>query len=141
MIVASSKMSRRAIPYTPCRRPLSELVVALVDVAGVHLRDQEPFNLDNDTTLRVIPGNADTSHLMISHAHYDHADADGDVNLMFPLDRLRELAAAGEIGGVADEHYSLGYAVSLREVYERVAPEIADAIEHSKTDAVLLTAG
>jgi D-proline reductase (dithiol) PrdB len=139
--VASSKMSRRAIPYTPVRRPLSDMVIALVDVAGVYLKGQEPFNLDSDTSIRVIPGDVDSSQLAISHAHYDHTDADKDVNLVFPIDRLRELVEAGEIGGVADKHYSLGYAMNLREIYENVGPQIADAIERSKTDAVLLTAG
>ena len=139
--MASSRMSRRAIPYAPCRRSLSEMVIALVDVAGVHLRNQEPFKLDNDTTIRIIPGDVDSRELTISHAHYDHSDADQDVNLVFPIDRLRELAAAGGIGGVADKHYSLGYAMNLRQIYDNVAAQIADAIERSRTDAGLLTAG
>jgi D-proline reductase (dithiol) PrdB len=134
-------MSRRAIPYAPARLPLSDMVIALVDVAGVYVTSQEPFNLDSDTSIRVIPGDVDSSQLAISHAHYDHADADRDVNLVFPIDRLRELAEAGQIGGVADKHYSLGYSANLREMYENVCSSVADAVERSRTDAVLLTAG
>lgn len=139
--MVNTKMSRRCVPYTPSRRPLSEMVIALVSVAGVHLVDQEPFQPDNDTSVREIPGDVDSSHLRITHAHYDHDDADRDINLMFPIDRLRELVDMGELGGVAEKHYGLGYTTNLREMYERVAPSIADAIERSKTDAVLLTAG
>ena len=69
-----------------------------------------------------------------------HADA--DINGVFPLDRLRELAAEGVIGGVADKHLGfMGYTQQLRDLYERAAPEMAKVIERSRADAVLLTAG
>ena len=68
--------------------------------------------------------------------------ADADINCVFPLDRLRELAAEGVIGGVADKHLGfMGYTQQLRDLYERAAPEMAKAIERSRADAVLLTAG
>jgi D-proline reductase (dithiol) PrdB len=60
---------------------------------------------------------------------------------MFPLERARELAAEGFIGGVNDKHFSLGYAQDLRTIYERVAPEIAEMLYQSSTDVVALTAG
>ena len=60
---------------------------------------------------------------------------------MFPLERARELVAEGFIGGVNDKHCSLGYAQDLRAIYDRVAPEIADALYQSQTDIVVLTAG
>jgi D-proline reductase (dithiol) PrdB len=135
-------MSRRCIPYTPNRRPLAQITVALVTTAGVHLRDQEPFNPEGEKDFRVIPGDATTANLMISHPYYDHTDADRDVNCVFPLDRLRELADAGEIAAVSNLHVGfMGTSPRLREVYEETAPAIADRVERSKADAVLLTAG
>ncbi len=69
-------------------------------------------------------------------------DADADINCVFPLDRLRELAAEGVIGGVADKHLGfMGYTQQLRDLYEHAAPEMAKVIERSRADAVLLTAG
>ena len=135
-------MSKRCIPYTPRFRELSQSTFALVSTAGVHLRDQEPYNVDSDNSWRLIPGDVQASQLMVTHAHYDHRDADQDINCVFPIDRLRELASAGVIGGVSDKHLGfMGYSQNLRDLYERAAPEMAKIIERSKADAVLLTAG
>lgn len=134
-------MSRKCIPYTPFRKALSEATLAIVSMAGVHLSSQEPFNLEDDISSRVIPGDASTADLRIAHEHYDHADADRDPNIMFPLDRARELVAEGFIAGLNDKHYSFGYAQDLRAIYDRVAPEIGEALYQSSTDVVLLTAG
>ena len=135
------KISRKCIPYTPFRGPLNEATLAIVSVAGVHLASQEPFVLDSDTSVRVIPGDAATADLRVSHEHYDHAAADRDPNVMFPLDPARELAAEGVIAGLNDKHYSLGYAQDLRAIYDHTAPEIAEALYQSQTDVVVLTAG
>jgi D-proline reductase (dithiol) PrdB len=135
-------MSRRCIPYTPRQRELRDSAFALVTTAGVQLRKQEPYNLDGDNSWRLIPGDVRTDELMVTHGHYDHRHADADINCVFPLDRLRELAAEGVIGGVADKHLGfMGYTQQLRDLYERAAPEMAKVIERSRADAVLLTAG
>ena len=135
-------MSKRCIPYTPHLRVLRESIFALVTTAGVHLRDQEPFDEQGDNSWRLIPGDVQASQLMVTHEHYDHRHADEDINCVFPIDRLRELAQAGIIGGVSDKHLGfMGYSQTLRDLYERAAPEMAKIIERSKADAVLLTAG
>jgi D-proline reductase (dithiol) PrdB len=135
-------MSRRCIPYTPRTRELSQTVFALVSTAGVRLRAQEPFDLAGDNTWREIPGDVRAADLMVTHAHYDHRHAVQDINCVFPIDRLRELAEAGVIGGVGDRHLGfMGYTQRLRDLYERAAPEMAQVVERSRADAVLLTAG
>ena len=135
-------MSKRCIPYTPRFRELSESTFALVTTAGVHLRDQEPFNIEGDNSWRLIPGDVEASQLMVTHEHYDHRDADKDINVVFPIDRLRELAAEGMIAGVGDKHLGfMGYSQNFRDLYERVAPEMAKIISRSKADGVILTAG
>jgi len=135
-------MSKRCIPYTPRFRELKESIFALVTTAGVHLREQEPFNLDGDNSWRLIPGYVEASQLMVTHEHYDHRDADKDINVVFPIDRLRELAAEGIIAGVGDKHLGfMGYSQNFRDLYERVAPEMAKIISRSKADGVILTAG
>lgn len=135
-------MSKRCIPYTPHFRELSQSTFALVTTAGVHLRDQEPFHVDGDNSWRLIPGDVQARQLMVTHAHYDHRDADQDINCVFPIDRLHELAEEGIIGGLSDKHLGfMGYTQNIRDLYERAAPEIAKIISRSKADAVLLTAG
>jgi D-proline reductase (dithiol) PrdB len=135
-------MSRRCIPYTPRRRELRESVFALVTTAGVHLRDQAPFDLAGDNSWRIIPGDVASDQLMVTHGHYNHQHADSDINCVLPIDRLRELAAEGVIAGVGEKHLGfMGYTQQLRDLYERAAPEVARVIERSQADAVLLTAG
>ena len=135
-------MSRRCIPYTPRRKDARESVFALVSTAGVHLRSQDPFDLNGDNTWRIIPGNVSSNDLMVTHAHYDHRHADSDINCVFPIDRLREMAHEGIIGGVNDKHVGfMGYTQQLRDLYERSAPAMAHELERSKADAVILTAG
>jgi D-proline reductase (dithiol) PrdB len=135
-------MSKRCIPYTPRTLDLSNSIFALVSTAGVHLKEQEPYNVEGDNTWRLIPGDVQASQLIVTHEHYDHRDADQDINCVFPIDRLREFAAEGIIGGVSDTHLGfMGFSLQLRDLYERAAPEMAKIMLRSQADAVILTAG
>jgi D-proline reductase (dithiol) PrdB len=140
------QLHRKCVPFTPLDRELSKATVALVTAAGVHRRDQEPFNIADelgDLSFRVIGGDAHTDDLMVTHHHYDHSDADQDINVVFPLDLLRELQAEGFIGAVAREHVGyMGYTMQLRRMYEETAPAIAEQIDKkSRADIVVLTGG
>jgi len=97
------------IPWTPLKRPLSKATVALVTTGGVHLCSDKPFLLKSDATFRAIPRTATSADLCITHEHYDRRDAERDLNLIFPLQRLLELEAEGIVGRVADMHYGLGF--------------------------------
>ena len=136
-------IARKCVPFTPFDKELSSATVALVAATGVFLSDQEPFPLEDpgDTTYRIIPADADIGAMRIIHGHYDHAEADADPNIVYPLDTLRELAAEGFIGAVNDKHYSYGFTTKLKELYETTFPEIADKIERSKTKLVVMMAG
>ena len=136
------ELARRAIPYTPFERTLAETTIALVSSAGVHLTSQEPFDTDGDGSYRVIPSDAAVADLTISHTHYDHSEADIDINCVFPIERLRELAADGTIKGVnADFYGMMGYTLRMKQVIDETGPEIARKIERSQTDLVVLTGG
>jgi len=136
-------IARRCVPFTPFDKELSTAIVTLVSATGVHLPDQTPFPEEDpgDTTYRLIPGDTDVRSLRLTHHHYDHSEADGDPNIVFPLETLRDLASEGVIAGVNDTHFSYGFTTRLRELYEQTFPEIADKVERSKTKLVLLTAG
>ena len=139
-------LSRKCVPFTPFELELPKATVAIVSAGGVHLRDQEPFNIADelgDLGFRTIPPDADSSELMVTHHHYDHADADRDINVVFPLDVLRDLEAEGFVGGVAKKHVGyMGYTMQLKAMYEGTAPEIANQIDRgSRADAVVLTGG
>ena len=111
--------------------------MALVTSSGVHLRSDRPFDLYSDASFRVIPGRALPDDLQITHRGYDRRDAARDVNLVFPLPRLRELAAEGIIGRVADEHYGFGLTVKAEEL---LAPgrEVGRRLHQAGVDLALL---
>lgn len=141
-----STFSRKCVPFTPFDRELAKSNIALVTAGGVHLRDQEPFNIADelgDLSYRVIPHDAPSSQLMVTHHHYDHRDADQDINIVFPIDVLRDLEAENFIGGIARKHVGyMGYTMQLKAMYEGTAPEIANEIDKGgRADAVILTGG
>jgi len=139
-------ISRKCVPFTPFDRELHRSTIAIVTAGGVHLKDQQPFNIADelgDLSYREIPPDVDSADLMVSHHHYDHADADEDINVVFPIDVLRELHAEGFIGGIATRHIGyMGYTQQLKAMYEGTALEIANDIDKgSRADAVVLTGG
>jgi D-proline reductase (dithiol) PrdB len=139
-------LSRKCVPFTPFDGELAKATVAIVTAGGVHLRSQEPFNIADelgDLSFRVIADDAETSDLMVTHHHYDHTDADRDVNVVFPLDVLRDLKTEGFIREVARKHVGyMGYTMQLKAMYEGTAPEIANEIDRgSRADVVVLTGG
>ena len=141
-----STFSRKCVPFTPFDRALSKSTVALVTAGGIHLAEQEAFNIADelgDLTYRVIPQDVDSQKLRVTHHHYDHTDADQDINVVFPIDVLRDLAEEGFIGGVAKKHIGyMGYTMQLKAMYEGTAPEIANEIDKgSRADVVVLTGG
>jgi len=93
LVDSHSPWESEDIPWTPVTRPLSLSQVSLVTTAGVHLKSQTPFNMQDpygDPTYREISAETSLSDLMITHDYYDHTDADKDLNIVFPLDRLHE---------------------------------------------------
>ena len=135
------ELSRYCVPFTPFRGRVEEATLCLVSTAGVRERTDAPFDVEGDTTYRVISGDVTGADLAYDDTHYDHACADLDINCIFPVDRLRELAAERRIGGLTERHFSLGFSQSLRDLRERTIPLLAREVDRARPDAVLLTAG
>lgn len=139
--------SHAGVPWTPARVPLERGSIALVTSAGVHLTSQPPFDMvngDGDASFRILPGDSAAADLMITHDYYDHRAADRDVNCVFPLDRLRELATAGLIGRVAPRHIgTMGHILGAEErrLLVETAPAIARLLREDRVDYVLATPG
>lgn len=128
--------------WTPVTKELKDMKVAMATAAGVHLKSDKRFNLAGDFTFRAIPGAISSSELMVSHGGYDNADVNDDVNCMFPIDRLNELAEEGFIKEVGAFHYGfMGGGGDQQKFTEETGPEIARKLVEDGVDAVLLTAG
>jgi D-proline reductase (dithiol) PrdA len=128
--------------WTPVTKPLETMRIALVTAGGVHLRSQERFVVSGDSSYRAIPGDVKSAQLMVTHGGYDNSDANSDINCMFPLDRLRELAAAGVIKEVAPTHVGLmGGGGDVHVLAEVTGPAIAQLLRAERVDGVIMTAG
>ena len=139
-------ISRKCVPFTPFEGELSKATVAIVTAAGVHLKDQEAFNIADelgDLGYRILPEDVDSSLLMVTHHHYNHSDADKDINVVFPIDVLRDLKSEGFVGNIARKHIGyMGYTMQLKAMYEGTAREMANEIDKgSRADVVVLTGG
>ena len=119
--------------------PLANRRIAIITTAGLHRPDQQNFQL-RDTGYRVLPGDLSADDLVMSHSsvNYDRTGYQQDVNLVFPIDRLRELEAAGDIGSLADFHYSLMGAGWEPHEIEPTAHEIAGMLKEDQVNAALL---
>lgn len=118
--------------------PLSKRRVALISTAGLGIRGDRPFSV-GATDYRVIPGAVKTGDLVMSHisTNFDRTGFQEDWNVVFPIDRLRALAAAGRIGSSADFHYSF-MGATAPDAMESAARELAGHLRDDSVDAVLL---
>lgn len=128
--------------WTPVTKELKDMTIALATASGVHLKSDKRFNLAGDFTFREIPDTATTDEMMVSHGGYDNADVNKDINCMFPIDRLHELAKAGFIKAVAPVHIGfMGGGGDQTKFTEETGPAIAQRLKDEGVDAVVLTAG
>ena len=118
--------------------PLTQRKVALISTAGLHRRDDRPFAL-GAADYRLIPADTPSADLVMSHmsTNYDRTGFQQDWNVVFPLDRLHELAASGDIGSVAQYHYSFMGATDVRAL-EPQARNLARIMRADGVDAALL---
>ena len=128
-------------PFAPLRKPLSEAKLALVTTAGLHLRGDAPFS-SGDQTYRTIPSSSPASAIIQSHTSigFDRTAIMRDINVTFPIDRLRELVDRGTVGELSERFYSfLGANRDPKRIIEETGPEVAGKLLGEGVDAVLLT--
>ncbi len=119
-------------------KPLAESKIAIISTAGLHRREDSAF-VPGAGDYRVIPDDADTDNLMMSHlsTNFDRTGFFQDVNTAFPIDRLHELVDAGVVGSAASRHFSFMGATPPN-VMEPVARDLAGLLKQDGVDAVVL---
>ena len=119
--------------------PLAKRRIAVVTSAGLLRRGERPF-VSGDTDYRAIPVDTPTDQILMSHVsvNFDRTAFVRDINVVFPIERLRAMASAGTIGAVAATHYSFMGASDPRGM-EANARAVAGRLKSDSVDAVLLT--
>jgi D-proline reductase (dithiol) PrdB len=116
--------------------------VAIVTTAGLHARSDRPFGASAASMdYHVIPADVAPGDLVMSHlsVNFDRSGFQEDWNVVFPLDRLKELVRDKLVGAIAAFHYSFMGAVSPITQYEAKARELASMLKKDNVDAVLLS--
>lgn len=137
-------VSSDTIPFVPLEKPLAQCRLALVTTGGVHLIDQQPYDMDDprgDPTYRVIPAETPRDHLMITHDYYDHSDAERDLNILFPMQLIHDLIQQGVIGSLATCYSFMGHIEPphVDTLLQQTAPEVAGMLKQEQVDAALMT--
>jgi len=129
------------VPLAPLRKPLAECRLAFISTAGVQPRGTMPFDTVHpvgDYTFRRVPSAARVEELEIHQLKYPTAGANRDLNVIFPIERLRELAAEGVIGGLTGHFYSfIGYNMDPERLERTLAEDIAAAVAEEGADIAL----
>ena len=120
--------------------PLAQSRIALVTTAGLHVRGDRVFDMTS-AEYRAIDRDTAGGDIVMSHTsvNFDRAGFAEDVNVVFPIDRFRELEASGAIGSMADVHYSFMGAYMEPVDYAPSAQELAALLRGDGADSVFLT--
>ena len=117
---------------------LKEQRVAIISTAGLHCRGDRPF-MPPSEDYRIIPGDTRAGDLVMTHlsTNFDRTGFQQDWNVVFPIDRLCELADQGEIKSVADFHYSF-MGATYPDKLETAVRQLAGIVKGDAVTAVLL---
>ena len=125
--------------WEPLKKPISESRLGLIATGGVYVTGQTAFHYKDDTSYRAIPMDVETADLRATHFAYDLTDARDDINVVYPIDALRSMAEAGEIGELGPNGYTLmGGIYSTRRVREELIPNLVQRCLDDELDVVLL---
>ena len=129
-------------PFTPMRRALPMLNLALISSAGAYIDGTDSFDLDSrdgDINFREIPVEVEAEDLLYAVKGYDSEAVKADRNSLIPVDRLVEYEANGVIGKLNNVWWSLSsYIPNAALVANELAPKIAERLASYDVQAAIL---
>ncbi len=129
-------------PFTPVRRALPMLNLALISSAGAYIDGTDPFDLsanDGDLSFREIPVEVEAVDLRYAVKGYDPKAVNEDRNSQIPIDRLTEYQANAVIGKLNDVWWSVSsWIPNARRVADELAPRLAERLHRYEIQAALL---
>jgi D-proline reductase (dithiol) PrdB len=129
-------------PFTPVRRALPMLNLALISSAGAYIDGTDAFDIssgDGDMTFREIPVEVEPVDLRYSSKGYDPTAVMADRNVQIPIDRLLEYQENAVIGALNNAWWSLSpWIPNAAAVAGDLGPRIAQRLHRYGTQAALL---
>ena len=119
-------------------KPLNNARLAILTSAALHRRSEMPFTAGS-AEFRELPTTLAPADMLMSHIsiNFDRIGFQRDINVAYPIDRLRDLAAAGVIGTIADTHYSVMGSTDPQTM-TATAAAVTGRLKQEQVDAVLL---
>jgi D-proline reductase (dithiol) PrdB len=121
--------------------PLRDATVAIVTTAGLRHDGVHVWQSGDESFVR-LDGNRRDLSLTHASPNFDRTGFATDLNVVYPIDRLHELAADGVIGRVSDVHLSFMGAQgdhTLSTIRLDTGPQAATVLREAGVDVVLLT--
>jgi D-proline reductase (dithiol) PrdB len=129
-------------PFSPARRALPMLNLALISSAGAYIDGTDPFDTtatDGDFSFREIPAQVEAEELRYSARGYDPAAVNSDRNSLLPLTRLFEFENNGVIGQLNPVFWSCcGFIPNAGRLVAETAPRLVERIKRYEVQAALL---
>lgn len=133
--------NRRA-PFTPARRALPMLNLALISSAGAYIDGTPPFDTGasgGDSSFREIPIDVEQADLRFAARGYNSTAVEQDMNTELPIDRLLEFEQNGIIGQLNPVFWSFsGFIPDAAKIADDLAPKLVERIRRYEVQAALL---
>lgn len=140
------------IPWTPFPLPIKQARFTIITSAGIYLKDHQPsFDLQRelqeptwgDPSFRIIPSSTEPEALAISHLHINPQYILTDINVVFPIQRMAQLAEKGKIGSLSQHCFSVmgyqGFPPNTTTWRTETAPQIIQILKAEGIDGAILT--
>jgi D-proline reductase (dithiol) PrdB len=129
-------------PFSPARRALPMLNLALISSAGGYIDGTDPFDTtaaDGDFTFREIPVEVEAADIKFSARGYDPAAVLQDMNSQVPVERLQEYQANGVIGQLNPIWFSFcGYIPNAQRMVDEMIPQFVERVARYEVQAALI---
>jgi D-proline reductase (dithiol) PrdB len=133
--------NRRA-PFTPARRALPMLNLALISSAGAYIDGTPAFDTSSttgDTSFREIPIEVEESDLRFAVRGYDPSAVREDANSALPVGRLLEFEKNGIIGQLNPVFWSFcGFIPDAGRLVDELVPKLVERVRRYEVQAALL---
>lgn len=119
--------------------PLARRRVAIISSAALIRRGDQPFHFGS-AECRFLPASLPAADILMSHVsiNFDRTGFQRDLNVVYPIDRLRELASDGIIAGIAETHFTVMGSTDPAGM-TATADQIAGQLRQERIDSILLS--
>jgi D-proline reductase (dithiol) PrdB len=135
-------VKNRRAPFTPARRALPMLNLALISSAGAYIDGTPAFDTSapgGDLSFREIPIEVEATDLRFAARGYDPSAVEQDLNAQLPVARLLEFEKNGIIGQLNPVFWSFcGFIPDASRLVDELVPKLIERVRRYEVQAALL---